>query len=360
VVQNIATKFPEWSGSPCPDHITLATGDLLGDPVPLNGRIPLQGGRTVRSGSRVGVVFDESPEALAFARWQRGEFRELERVYAAGLRRNLTSLDLSEPKKALQSLGATGKTIKTLQQARTLADEIVNGSGKEFERLRLAILFFEVPPRIHQSIVERWDANGRPTIRDFAPYTAFALTVEIFFQIAVGADLISSARPSNRMDIAYLFYLPFSHIFVSSDKLHRKCAPLFMRDSQEFVWGPDLKADLGRINAYYLTLPEEERDKGLNVIAHEPPKEGNYLTAQIYDRMNPDWRTYERIAPLPAPDSKKLVGELMAFTNSKDIISDKVGAGEDYYQTMSIQRRVHKRKGSWWQLPKDLPDQRDL
>jgi len=268
VVQSIAMKFPEMSGAPCPDHISLATWDLLGETMPLDGRVPRQGGRTVKSGGQIGVVFDESPEALAFGRWQKGEFQEVERLYAAGLRHNLTSLDLSESKAVLRSLGATGKVIKTLGQAKAVADEIVNGATKAFERLRLPIFFFDVPRNLHQPIVRRWEASGRPALNTFAPYAAYAVTVEIFFQLAVAADLISSDRPSNRTDIAYLFYLPFSYLFVSGDKLHQKCTPLFLRDKQEFVWGPDLKADLKRMNAYYLTLPEAVREKGLNAIPY--------------------------------------------------------------------------------------------
>ena len=64
------------------------------------------------------------------------------------------------------------------------------------------------------------------------------------FHIAIAAHLISPERPSNRTDIAYLFYLPFCMMFVSSDKLHRETANLFLRADQEFVWGLDLKDDL--------------------------------------------------------------------------------------------------------------------
>jgi hypothetical protein len=94
----------------------------------------------------------------------------------------------------------------------------------------------------------------------------------------------------NRMDIAYLFYLPFSQVLVSSDKLHRKCAPLFLRHDQHFVWGIDLKADLGKLNSHYLTLPGSEQEQGIMAFAHLPPKDGDFLTARIYDRFGEHWR----------------------------------------------------------------------
>lgn len=82
--------------------------------------------------------------------------------------------------------------------------------------------------------------------------------MEVFFQIALAGHLISTERKSNRTDIAYLLYLPFSQVFVSSDRLHQNCALHFLRPDQTFVWGQDLKASLQRLVVYYQALPEAE------------------------------------------------------------------------------------------------------
>ena len=74
-------------------------------------------------------------------------------------------------------------------------------------------------------------------------------------------------------------------MFVSSDKLHRRTAGLFMRSDQEFVWGPDLKADLKRINGHYLSLPEEQRDGGVMGLAKHPPVDGDFLTTSVWRRL---------------------------------------------------------------------------
>src|SRR3546814_8701552 len=52
-------------------------------------------------------------------------------------------------------------------------------------------------------------------------------------------------------------------VFVSSDRLHRSCAPLFLRPDQEFLWGPDLKADLRANHEALMQLPEEQKMQGL-------------------------------------------------------------------------------------------------
>lgn len=82
--------------------------------------------------------------------------------------------------------------------------------------------------------MERWRANGSPPIVDFSPYTAHLLLVDLFFCIGLGADLIGRERPTNKIDIAYLYYLPFCMAFTSRDKLHERTAPLFLgREKRE-------------------------------------------------------------------------------------------------------------------------------
>jgi hypothetical protein len=189
---------------------------------------------------------------------------------------------------------------------------------------------------------------------DYAPYAAFVLTVEIFFQIAVAAGLISSERPSNRTDIAYLFYLPFCMAFVSSDKLHRRCAPLFLRDDQEFIWGPDLKAGLKDLNAHYLKLPESEREKGVIKLDGHPPA-GSFV-ARLWDRhMRPDYREQDEV-PLDPGEQAKLVERLNAFRKQPPLGADEAGSADEH-EMLSIERRIRRKRGSWWQVPKDLPDQ---
>jgi len=121
---------------------------------------------------------------------------------------------------------------------------VLQGDGQRFWLLKTAYLLLGLNPRNFQRVQARWVAAGRPPLHDFAPYTAHCLLVEVFFNVAIGKKLISPDRASNRVDMAYLFYLPFSMIFISNDKLHQRAAPLFMTDKQVFVVGDDLKKDL--------------------------------------------------------------------------------------------------------------------
>src|SRR6516165_6683258 len=111
----------------------------------MDGRVPIPGGRHVKSGERRGIVFDQSPEALAFIRWQRGEFLALERLYASGFRRALSTLDLTAQRDILHSFGIDQKIVKSLADAKAIAAEIANGEDKAFQRLRMLVTLFDVP-----------------------------------------------------------------------------------------------------------------------------------------------------------------------------------------------------------------------
>jgi hypothetical protein len=348
VVRDIANKFPEWGGSPCVFHTDLIIHDLLGHHVPLRHQIPRPGGRSVKSG----VVFEQTPEEEAFRRWQKGEFQALEKLVAAVWRKALGELDLTVVAKEMRSLGFTPQACRTLQDTKNVADTLVNGSNNPYARLALAMQFFRIPQQVHASIAQAWQNAGKRTLPEFAAYAAHCLTVEIFFQAALGASLIGGQRPSNRTDIAYLFYLPFSMVFVSSDNLHRQTAPLFMRQDQAFVWGHDLKQALKSINDHFLQLPETEREKGIGSFAPVPP-DGN-LVAELWDRF---FGTNYRKAPPVKVDKEKqaeLVKKLRQFHEQPTISS---GAGTiDDAETVSVSRMVHKRRGSWWQVPKDYKE----
>jgi hypothetical protein len=264
VVRDIANKFPEWAGSPCGFHTELVMNDLLGHHIGLHFQIPRPGGRAVESG----VVFDQTPEEEAFNRWHNGEFLKVEKLAAAIWRKALGELDLAAVAKEMRSIGFTPKACRTFEDAKAMARFLVGGTDNPYARLALATAFFHIPKQLHAPIAKAWQESGKRTFPEFAPYAAHCLTVELFFQIALGANLIGGERPSNRTDIAYLFYLPFSMVFVSSDNLHRKTAQLFMRPEQAFVWGHNLKPALKAINEHFLALPQEERDKGISAFAN--------------------------------------------------------------------------------------------
>lgn len=354
VVGSIANKFPEMHEMPSALHINICISNLMGYNIPMTGQIPVAGGYHVKVDDKTGTIFKTTPEAEAFSRWQKQDFIGIERLYARAWRTMLSSLKTDEIISGFKSLGIDGKSCRSLEEAKNIADGIVKSRDNPYDKMKLIIQFLNIPQYLHQHILKRWSSLYFPPLIDFAPYAAFVLTVDIFYQVALAADLISSARKSNRIDIAYLFYLPFCMLFVSSDKLHRRCSLLFLREDQEFVWGQDLKEGLKYINNKYSKLHISIKEKGVMSFAHYPPNDDNIIS-QIWDTHFPNWRksadAYESKTPYK---NKKLYNEIKKMSTASHIPTEQIDF--DTYNTdrMVIERMVRKKKGSWWQIPKEL------
>ncbi len=180
----------------------------------------------------------------------------------------------------------------------------------------------------------------------------------LFLKIAIAANLISNERPSSRVDVAYLFYLPFCMMFVSSDRLHEKCAPLFMRDDQGFVWGPELKSGLSELNSHFMELPDTEREKGVYSFASDPPEIGSGIVARLWDRFLPKWRKENEADVADRKEGSITVEEIHEMASAPTLSPDAVDFDPESTERFLIKRRVQREKGSWFQVPKGIkPDQ---
>ena len=351
-VRILAAKFPEMHGAPNAYHRTICTGELLGERVPTTGQLLMAQGAAVRANGQTGVNFRASAEAQAFSRWQHEEFGTGERDFAAMWREDLRQLDLGKlAEEATEIL--SGKRCRSFAEARDLARSIVTDNTDRHGQIRRFVEHLGIERGYHREIVERLQTLNYPELSRYAPYCAHVLTVELFFKIALASDLVSSQRPSNWVDMAYLFYLPFCVVFVSSDKLHRKCAPLLLRGDQEFIWGPDLKEGLREVNEHYLTYPESVREEGLLRFASCPPAEGEFVVSRLWDRHAPKWRSQLRSQVGGDADGlPELEERVRRFKNARPV--DSSALGEDGPEFVSLERPVKEVRGSWRQVPKDI------
>ncbi|MCX7185425.1 MAG: hypothetical protein NTW90_09405 [Nitrosospira sp.] len=356
-VRIIADKTPVQSGAPCVHHSQICISNLLGQQAPHLGQIPVAGGRPVRGADgKPGVVFEKSPEAEAFARWQRGRFHEVEHDIASNWRAMLSELNLSEVAQRMRALGITPQTCKSVEEAYGIAARLVHSRYESQQQLGLLFSFVQIPVHLQARIAHRWSEAGFPPLAEYAGFAAHVLKVELFFQIALAANLISADRPSNRADIAYLFYLPFCHVFVSGDKLHRRCAPIFLSKQQDFVWAPDLKDDLARINRELMSTSEEQRQEGLHKLASRPPGDASTLVVSLWQKhapsSDPDDATELTLSP---ETERKLVEHHNSFAKAPTA-PDVADLPADEIQSVSIERLVPAKKGSWWLIPKRVAD----
>jgi hypothetical protein len=298
-------------------------------------------------------VYDSPPEAAALGRWQEHEFLDVERRFAKAWRDALSGIDLD-------SLFRLGRDIikrvgrpKDLLAAKVAAAELVRKPGSRYVAESLAGY---KPDDLGRAVLERWRANGSPPITDFAPYTAHLLLVDLFFCIGLGADLIGRERPSNKIDIAYLYYLPFCMAFTSRDKLHERTVPLFLENDQVFIRGDDLKSDLAKLDAHYSQLSDEEKLKGVMSFAHYPPVDGDFLTSKLWDQlMRPEWRDWAQKQPelRSKEDDAKIVAEINELADAPRLNIEDLGEYEEP-EAVVVQRKVPLYRGKWRMVPPEV------
>ena len=346
-VGTIASKTPELHGALCASHLQICASSLLGNEMPMDGRVPRAGGRHVNVHGKKGIVYEPSPEEEAFSRWQQGDFLQVERRFAKTWRHNLKSADPSGIADALIAMGINPRACKTLEQAKRAAESFVQSCEAPRDRMNLACIVLGLPTRLEEKIYDRWRMAGHPVLTGYSPYAAFAAPVALFFHIALGASLLSRA---DQMDISYLYYLPFCMIFTSSDRLHETTAPLFLRPDQAFVWGRDLKTDLKHIVEHYLSVPEVEREQGIFRLAPSPPRDS--LVASLWKRHLGREKVERPEIDLDAPSNKDLVNAVRMITEAPAIPTDEVASQEEI-SSVAIERYIRKRRGSFYQVPKD-------
>lgn len=349
VVGNLAEKTPI-GGPPNVHHSTLCLAELYGNRIEMSRRAVVREGRHVTSGGRHGLVFDQAPEIDALQRWGKKEFLEIEYRFVSQWRASLSNIDLQALFKDGRDIISRNRRPKNLVEVKKLAVELLKNPGSRYFREMLKSL---VPSDQIKQITKRWQAEGNPPISIYAPYTAHLMTVDLFFCIGLGADLIGRERTSNKIDLAYLYYLPFCMAFTSRDTFHVRTAPLFLAWDQVFIHGDDLKADLAKLDDHYDRLPEGVKNTGVISFAHFPPTKGAFLTSKIWDQlMAPRWRhnAPDVSLTLPAKKEKKIVEELQKVTdapsrpNTHRLNSDEV-------DHLLVEFKMPIFKGKWRMLP---------
>lgn len=353
VVGNLAEKTPI-GGAINVHHHTLSANKLLGNTVELRHVPVVPSGKPVNAqDGRRAVVYDPPPEAAALSRWQEHEFLDVERRFAKAWRDALSGIDLDALFKQGRDIIKRIGRPKDLAAAKIAATELLRKPGSRYVANALEAY---TPEDLGRAVLARWRENGSPSIMEYAPYTAHLLLVDLFFCIGLGADLIGRERPTNKIDIAYLYYLPFCMAFTSRDKLHERTAPLFLDSDQVFIRGDDLKTDLAKLDEHYAHLSDEEKLRGVMSFAHYPPIDGEFLTSKLWDKlMRPEWRDWARKSPemRSKENDAKIVAEINEITDAPQLTVEDLSQFEEP-DAVVVQRKVPLYRGKWRMLPPEV------
>lgn len=361
IISELAAKTPR--ALPNVHHGRLILGNLRGIPVETDhGRPIVDQGVTKRApDGKIGVHFDEPPEAKALARWHKREYKEIEREFAQQWRQTLEILNFDSAIGIIKNIVPPGEKLNSLEQIKSFVDRFVQGNSREL--LYLAFDFLGIDGRHRPEIVDRWEKQGRPSFNIFTPYAAYVFSIDLLFYLAASKGIIAKERTSNKVDLAYLYYLPFCHVFVSGDKLHAKVVPLFLREDQTFITASEFKSGLAKINEYYSQFRDEIAEIGVMKYATYPPIEVETSIHKLWDAHCPSWRKNAakkagtKEESLPQPDSE-LLKHLKEVQERSQTIDPKILENMDEADYITVSHMVPVQRGSWRILPKGIENKK--
>lgn len=363
VVGRLAEKTP--SGSvPNVYHRQLILGELVGHKIEMTGQAVIGAGEVKKApDGSVGVHVDEFPEEAALLRWKNHDFLEIERATAKGWRAELADHDPDRLIGVLKNILPPDAKISDLEQLKVFIDSFC--SSNEPEVIGLALDVLAVPDEYKHFALTRWEAEGKPPLDQFAPYTTHAFKVDLLFYLGIHRGFISGDRASNKPDVAYLYYLPFAMVFVSGDRLHRRTVPLFLREDQSYLHADEFKEALRELDEHFDGFPEEVKQLGVLLFASYPPSDMDNAVTRLWDKhMRPDWREIAKrresdLGGLRDEDAgREAVAEVRRrFEQARPVPNQDAaslsGDGPDYFV---IRRQVPVKKGKWRMVSKEVEE----
>src|SRR5581483_1485960 len=237
--------------------------------------------------------------------------------------------------------------------AKQIADTVIDYLDPEF-LLSFGLDLLGVPETT-EDVVNDWKQRRKPNLREHVPYFVFLLTINIFFCLVLPTQLLRNVKPSHRVDLAYLYYLPFCSVFTSKDNFHAQIVPLFLGPMQDFINGIDFKDDMKRLAAYYSALPEETLKMGLSSFATHPPEDNSFITTRMWDKYLPRWRAFknEPKKPRDPEEDKRTVERLKQMSDSPELRPGNENAPMDSADYVALKREIWPRKGKWLRFSED-------
>ena len=278
-VKEIANKLFSIGDKQINAHYSkIAIMSLLGYPVEMKGRpithkVPF----IARNGT---ALLEESPEEKVLKRLQNGEFLENEQIFAEVWRNTTRGYDLNTVKQNLKKIHKKTRKVNSYDDLNILVEELLDIHSNQIYYIRWTIQDLDLIGGLEKKVLERWQKSNYRTFKSFAPYAYYFFKVNFAFQLGLLNNLNSfGTKPTNGIDLEYLYYLPFTEVFSSGDKFLIKFSKIFLNKNQYFITRDDLKEDLKNIYEYFNENPEKDNSY--------PPENKNSFTYQLWQKYRP-------------------------------------------------------------------------
>lgn len=247
ILKSIARKSIN-SSFVVPHARLLAKKNLLGEHIPMDGKIPLMGGELIRQrDGEFGMFYDTTKDKKCLSDWSKGEFTSY-RNKASDIRNREHAFDYKKYHQASSYVFNRLPQFKTMDEFTKWFDNIhlARMSPEQLFNLTVQDLLNENETA---KAKEGWKNSGK-TIQDFFPYAFHYARVNHWFFGVIGMVCIPSLvskKAKLHLDMQYLYYLPFCKIFTTCDNLLFDIAPFFRMPGQSIISGEEVKKDLAKV-----------------------------------------------------------------------------------------------------------------
>jgi hypothetical protein len=290
VVKALAGKMETAHGIQPANFRKLALANLCAYEISMIGQVPVDASvpnvHVTRDGR--GLLYDSVPEQGMWRRWAAENFTTEDEEIATAWRTGLEKVDLRAVGDGWKEFAKTHfGTAKNQSELIDGLDGMLSDPNATMQRelLALTLAFLRAPLPVRRLVFGLHAIGEISTIEEFAPFAASVTKLYLAFIGGLARGFVGP-RPSHFIDLQYLFYAPFCMVFVSADKFHRVMWNA-ASGANSFVWGPDLKTELGKRVDFRREMSDAERKAKAKEYGIYPME----VTGSIINEL---WRKYMR------------------------------------------------------------------
>jgi len=306
---------------------------LLGKFTDPSNRPFLEATKSVNTGDKQGLVFEEPEYEKNVRRWKDGDFKEMDEVESWFWRKKTTAEtvieNFKERFKLFEHIKNKGKGGNTFDNLVLLRDELLkelNRPEAQQEYLSLIIDFYGIDAAIAGEIFHRWETHGYKNLADFSQYGLYCLTIVAMYYTGINNHLLGEKK-TNLLDLEYLYYAPFCRVFSSNDDFLVTLFKLIIPKDVEFISTPALKTELAAFHRH-----EEETGEKTDL----PPLKDTEIY-RIFDKVL-NLKMHEFLKANPRPQ-EELIAEFEAILKASEEGKEGAFAGEPTFVTKTFYMR---------------------
>ncbi len=262
IVVELANKIFPSNSYVNANYKNLLELSLIDNKIEFNNRPFLEASESINTGTKQGLIYNESEEEKSIMRWKDGNFTSIDEIISWFWRTESKDENVVEVFKEkmkifsqIKLVEKSGNNSKNLVFLKNLLFDELNRIENQKQYLCLIIEYFEIDYKIAAKIFYRWENGNFKYLSEFSPYSFFCLSIISMYYVGINNNLFSE-RKTNLLDLEYLFYTPFCRVFSSNDKFLIALFELINPKDVYFISSSSLKSDLSKFHQHQLESGE--------------------------------------------------------------------------------------------------------